>query len=122
MPNDDLITEIEQFLAAPRVAPGEPPEPTAEEQALAAFEAFREAAQPIIDAFVEAFQPLWDAIVRVCRRVVGWLASWHIGLRRDQLRAKLEAWRLPRPVATWLANRCPVRWLPAFVLPPPEIV
>lgn len=118
MSNDTLFDEIEQFLANG----GEPAEPTPEEQLLATVEAFRDAVSQAMNDIVEVFQPLWDAIIAWARHCCEWLSDFVIGLRRDQLRVKLEAWRLPRLVARWIAARWPKRWLPELVLPPPEIV
>lgn len=113
--SDSLFDEIEQFLANG----GEPPEPTPEEQVLAAFEATREAVQPII----EAIQAVCESIVKIVKEFCAYATEWYgqlvIGLRREQLRAKLEAWRLPKPVVTWLVARCPLRWLPQYEMPPP---
>lgn len=109
--SDELFDEIEQFLADG----GEPAASTARERLDALFAAFApmaEALAAMVEAFAEVANVIVATISRFVNRVIKWIGPVAIGLRRDQMRRRLEAVRLPRPLARWLANRWPERWLP----------
>lgn len=116
--SDDLITEIEQFLAND----GKPPEPTPQERMMAAFAQFAEASKPAVDAFAKAIQEMFAALQKVFRPYLDALVRIYEECQRDQVQERLEAWWVPSPVARWVAVRWPRRWLPALVLPPPDFV
>lgn len=108
MSNDALFEEIEQFLADG----GEPPDPTPQEQMAVAFEQFSRGIEEFAAAVAEVFGPIFDAIVAWAKNVSALIVQFIIETRREQLRHRLVAWRIPRFVATWLADRWPERWLP----------
>jgi hypothetical protein len=117
--NEDLFDAIEQFLDA-----GGEPEPAHPNQRIMdAFAAFATDIQAAIEPLVEAMQPLIDAMVVFAHRylefcealgaaVMERTAALLIGMRRSQLRRRLEAWWVPGAAAQWIVNRWPQRWLP----------
>lgn len=110
--SEQLFDEIQQFLDDG----GEPAEPSHEEQLMAAMAQFAEAMRPHIEAAVEAIQEIADIIIKAVRAFMQQVTQWAgvvvIGLRRAQLRQRLEQMRLPRWLATWLVVWWPERWLP----------